>query len=54
MNIYIVRHGQDDYIRGGWSDSPLTDIGIQQSLDLTNEVYNNAEKYNISPSQAQR
>lgn len=48
MKIYIVRHGQDDdSVRGGWSDTPLTDIGVQQSIELANEIYNNAEKYNI-------
>ncbi len=48
MKIYLVRHGQDNTsVRGGWSDSPLTDIGIRQSLDLANELFLNAEKYNI-------
>ena len=31
MMIYLIRHGQDDPNRlGGWSEYPLTDIGIAQ------------------------
>lgn len=48
MKIFLIRHGQDDdSVRGGWSDSPLTEIGVQQSVDLANEIYNNVEQYNI-------
>ncbi len=48
MKIYLVRHGQDDEsVRGGRSNSPLTDIGVRQSVDLANEIFLNAEKYNI-------
>lgn len=48
MKIFLVRHGQDDSsVRGGWSDSPLTAIGVRQSVDLANEISSNAERYNI-------
>ena len=31
MTCYLLRHGKDDdSVRGGWSNSPLTDIGIAQ------------------------
>lgn len=30
MICYLVRYGQDDdSVRGGWSDCPLTELGIQ-------------------------
>lgn len=48
MKIYIVRHGQDDdTVRGGWSNSPLTDLGIKQSNALADELSENLMKYNI-------
>lgn len=49
MKIFIIRHGQDDdSVRGGWSDSPLTETGVRQSIELANEIHNNVErKYNI-------
>ena len=35
MVCYLARHGQDDEtIRRGWRDHPLTDTGIQQSEEL--------------------
>ncbi len=35
MKCYLVRHGKDDdTVRGGWSDAPLTDIGIRQAHAL--------------------
>lgn len=48
MKIYIVRHGQDDdSVRGGWSDCPLIDLGVQQSNKLADELLKNKDKYNI-------
>lgn len=48
MKIYIVRHGQDDdSIRGGWSNCPLIDLGVQQSNQLADELLLNKDKYNI-------
>lgn len=48
MKIFIVRHGQDDdSVRGGWSNAPLTETGVQQSIDLAEIIYNNAAQYNI-------
>lgn len=48
MKIYIVRHGQDDNsVRGGWSNCPLADVGIQQSNRLADELLVNKDKYNI-------
>lgn len=48
MKIYIVRHGQDDdSVRGGWSNVPLTDLGVKQSVDLANEIFSNLDVYNI-------
>ena len=45
MKIYIVRHGQDDAsVRGGWSISPLTEIGIKQSYALAGMDNCEAEK----------
>lgn len=35
MNIYLVRHGDDDErYRGGWSQLPLIDEGIEKSKKL--------------------
>lgn len=46
--IYIVRHGQDDdTVRGGWSDTPLTALGVQQSIQFADDLLNNQHKYNI-------
>ena len=48
MKIYIVRHGQDDNtVRGGWSDTPLTALGVQQSILLADDLLYNQYKYNI-------
>lgn len=48
MKIFLVRHGQDDdTVRGGWSNTPLTEIGIQQSEKLADEIADNFSKYNI-------
>lgn len=41
MICYLVRHGQDDdSVRGGWSDCTLTELGIQQSIELANNLSN--------------
>ena len=35
MKVYLVRHGTDDNtVRGGWSNHPLTDEGLKQSKEL--------------------
>lgn len=39
MVCYLVRHGQDDdSIRGGWSNSGLIAIGVEQVNKLANEI----------------
>lgn len=39
MTIYLVRHGaDDDSIRGGWSNHPLTDEGLKQSEELAKKL----------------
>lgn len=48
MKIYIIIHGQDDgSVRGGWSNCPLIDLGVQQSNKLADELLENKDKYNI-------
>ena len=48
MKIYIIRHGQDDAsVRGGWSNTSLTALGIQQSNKLADELFQNQSEYNI-------
>lgn len=48
MKIYIIRHGQDDdTVRGGWSNTELTDEGIRQASILANHLYENANIYAI-------
>lgn len=43
-----MRHGQDNNtVRGGWSNSLLTDLGVQQSKKLANELLKNKNEYNI-------
>ena len=35
MNIFLVRHGDDDeQYRGGWSSLPLTQLGIEKVKKL--------------------
>ena len=35
MNIYFVRHGEDDEkYRGGWSELPLVQLGIDKANKL--------------------
>ena len=39
MILYIARHGKDDdTVRGGWSQTPLTEEGIQQAESLASFV----------------
>lgn len=39
MFCYLVRHGQDDdTVRGGWSDHPLTTDGIHQAEKLAEDI----------------
>ena len=40
MNIYIIRHGDDDErYRGGWSNLPLIEEGIEKCKKLANYMY---------------
>jgi len=42
MIVYLVRHGaDDDSIRGGWSNHPLTDEGLKQSEELAKKLKEN-------------
>ena len=42
MTIYLVRHGaDDDSVRGGWSNHPLTDEGLKQSEELAKKLKEN-------------
>lgn len=42
MNIYIIRHGDDDdRYRGGWTDLPLIDKGIEKCEKLANYMLEN-------------
>lgn len=48
MKIFLIRHGQDDdSVRGGWSNSALTETGILQSEELADELLYNLSYYNI-------
>lgn len=39
MTCYLVRHGKDDdSVRGGWSSSPLTDVGFAQVNHLAAKI----------------
>lgn len=41
MNIYMVRHGQDDEtVRGGWCNHGLIEEGIKQSEELGKKLAN--------------
>lgn len=45
MNIYIIRHGDDDErYRGGWSNLPLIDVGIEKCEKLADYLYDNNVK----------
>lgn len=42
MKCYLVRHGKDDdSVRGGWSDAPLTEEGKKQVEALANKLFGN-------------
>lgn len=44
MNIYLVRHGDDDEsYRGGWSQLPLIPEGIEKSKKLSEYLYNQVD-----------
>ncbi|MBQ8496065.1 MAG: histidine phosphatase family protein [Clostridia bacterium] len=44
MYIYLIRHGKDDEtVRGGWSNSPLTEEGILQVHRLADEIEKNKD-----------
>lgn len=39
MICYLMRHGKDDEtLRGGWSDAPLTDLGMEQAKAAAEEI----------------
>jgi len=56
MICYLVRHGKDDdTVRGGWSQQPLTDEGKAQTDELANFVQkSNLEIKHIYSSDLQR
>ena len=42
MNIYIIRHGDDDdRYRGGWTDLPLIEKGIEKCEKLAKFMFEN-------------
>lgn len=44
MNIYLIRHGDDDErYRGGWSELPLIEEGIKKSEKLADYLENNSK-----------
>lgn len=48
MFCYLVRHGKDDEtVRGGWSDHPLTVAGIHQAERLAKDIADMKEKLAI-------
>lgn len=48
MTCFLVRHGQDDdSVRGGWSESELTELGIVQASDLARYIADHKEDLNI-------
>lgn len=48
MNVYLIRHGDDDErYRGGWSQLPLVDIGIEKCEKLANYLDAHKEDFNI-------
>ena len=49
MILYLIRHGQDDStVRGGWSNSPLTEEGVRQAQALSEEILLRKDELNIS------
>jgi len=48
MILYLVRHGQDDStVRGGWSNSPLTEEGRKQARVLSEEILRRKDELSI-------
>ena len=48
MICYLIRHGKDDEtVRGGWSQHPLTDEGAQQAEELAEHIYCNMDEFLI-------
>ena len=48
MNIFLVRHGDDDErYRGGWSSLPLTQLGIEKAKKLADFLSNEQEDIKI-------
>ena len=51
MICYIIRHGKDDEtIRGGWSQHPLTEEGVQQIMALAEKLVDNMDVKRIYTS----
>ncbi len=48
MICFLIRHGKDDEtVRGGWSKSNLSQLGIEQASVLAQQIQANNSKYNI-------
>lgn len=48
MKCYLVRHAQDDdTVRGGWSTSELTELGIVQASNLAKYIADHKDDLNI-------
>lgn len=48
MVCYLVRHGKDDEtVRGGWSQQPLTEEGVRQADKLAKRIFHNMGKMAI-------
>lgn len=55
MFCYLIRHGKDDdSVRGGWSDNPLTDEGVMRTKDLANYFAKNIKVNKIYSSDLTR
>lgn len=49
MICYLIRHGKDDEtVRGGWSQAPLTDEGVKQAEALAKQISDNRTAYSIA------
>lgn len=48
MKVYIARHGQDDdSVRGGWNHLHLTPLGIEQSQNFAEKLFEDKDIYKI-------
>lgn len=48
MNVYLIRHGDDDErYRGGWSQLPLIDIGIEKCKKLANYLSEHSDEFKV-------